>query len=68
MIILLVYIEIGQLHMYVCIDVYFPPFWSYVGGINLSIRTTNKLLQAYSLLVLEQKLRILVVDQELLLC
>jgi hypothetical protein len=29
-------------HVYVCIDVYFPPFWAYVGGINLSIRTTNR--------------------------
>jgi hypothetical protein len=33
--------EIGQLHMYMCIDVYFPPFWAYVSSINLSIRTAN---------------------------
>jgi hypothetical protein len=44
-------------HVYVCIDVYFPPFWAYVGGINLSIRTANKLPQVYPLLVLERKLR-----------
>jgi hypothetical protein len=43
--------------VYVCINVYFPPFWNYVGGINVSITTTNKLPQAYPLLVLEQKLR-----------
>jgi hypothetical protein len=24
-----------------CIDVYFPSFWAYVGGINLSITTAN---------------------------
>ena len=29
----------------------------YVGGVNLSIRTVNKLPQAYPLLVPEQKLR-----------
>ena len=29
----------------------------YVGGVNMSIRTANKLPQAYPLLVLEQKLR-----------
>jgi hypothetical protein len=28
-------------HIYVCIDVYFPPFGDYVGGINLSISTAN---------------------------
>jgi hypothetical protein len=27
----------------VCIDVYFPPFWAYVGGINLSIMTGNNI-------------------------
>jgi hypothetical protein len=46
-----------EAYVYVCIDVYFPPFWAYVGGINLSITTTNKLPQAYPLFVLEQKLR-----------
>jgi len=38
----------------------------YVGGVNMSLRTANKLTQAYPLLVLEQEAKILVVDQELL--
>lgn len=38
----------------------------YVGGVNMSLRTANKLPQAYPLLVLEQEAKILVVDQELL--
>jgi hypothetical protein len=33
----------SEAYVYVCIDVYFPPFWAYVGGINLSIMTANKL-------------------------
>jgi hypothetical protein len=33
----------SEVYVYVCIDVYFPPFWAYVGGINLSIMTANKL-------------------------
>jgi hypothetical protein len=32
----------SEAYVYVCIDVYFSPFWAYVGGINLSIMTTNK--------------------------
>jgi hypothetical protein len=28
----------------VCIDVYFPPFWAYVGSINLLITTANNIL------------------------
>jgi len=47
----------SEAHVYVCINVYFPPFWAYVGGKNLSLTTSNKLPQAYPLLVLEQKLR-----------
>jgi len=38
----------------------------YVGGVNMSLRTANKLPQGYPLLVLEQEAKILVVDQELL--
>jgi hypothetical protein len=30
-----------EAYVYVCIDVYFPPFWAYVGGINMSIMTAN---------------------------
>jgi hypothetical protein len=29
----------SEAYVYVCIDVYFPPFWAYIGGINLSITT-----------------------------
>jgi hypothetical protein len=47
----------SESYVYVCIDVYFPPFWTYVGSINMSIMTANKLPQAYPLLILEQKLR-----------
>jgi hypothetical protein len=32
----------SEAYVYVCIDVYFPPFWAYVGGINLSITTANR--------------------------
>ena len=31
----------SEAHVYVCINVYFPPFWAYVGGKNLSIMTAN---------------------------
>jgi hypothetical protein len=31
----------SKTYVYVSIDVYFPPFWAYVGGINLSITTAN---------------------------
>jgi hypothetical protein len=44
-------------NVYVYRSVCFPPFWTYVGGINVSITTTNKIPQAYPLLILEQKLR-----------
>jgi hypothetical protein len=27
--------------VYVCMNVYFPPFWNYVGGIDVSITTAN---------------------------
>jgi hypothetical protein len=27
--------------VYVCMNVYFPPFWNYVGGINMSLMTAN---------------------------
>jgi hypothetical protein len=54
--------------MYMCVETCSSsPFWLNVGGINVSITTAKKLPQAYPLLILEQKLRILVVDQELLL-
>jgi hypothetical protein len=33
----------SEAYVYVCIDVYFSPFWTYVGGINMSITTANKL-------------------------
>jgi hypothetical protein len=44
-------------HVYVCLNVYFPLFWNYFGGIDVSITIANKLPQAYPFLVLEQKLR-----------
>jgi hypothetical protein len=31
----------SEAYVYVCIDVYFPPFWAYVGSINLSITTAH---------------------------
>jgi hypothetical protein len=31
----------SEAYVYVCIDVHFPSFWAYVGGINLSIMTAN---------------------------
>jgi hypothetical protein len=43
--------------VYVYRSVCFPPFWNYVGSLNVLITTSNKLPQAYPLLVLEQKLR-----------
>jgi hypothetical protein len=33
--------NMSEAYVYVCIDVYFRPFWAYVGGINLSITTAN---------------------------
>jgi hypothetical protein len=32
----------SEVYVYVCIDMYFPPFWAYVGGINLLITTANR--------------------------
>jgi hypothetical protein len=43
--------------VYVYRSVCFPPFWTYVGGINVSITIANKIPQAYPLLVREEKLR-----------
>jgi hypothetical protein len=31
-------------HVHVCMNVYFSPFWNYVGGINMSIMTANSVL------------------------
>jgi hypothetical protein len=31
-----------EAYVYVCIDVYFSPFWAYVPCINLSIMTANR--------------------------
>jgi hypothetical protein len=28
-------------HLYVCMNAYFPSFWNYVGGINMSIMIAN---------------------------
>jgi hypothetical protein len=33
--------NISVAQVYVCMNVYFPPLWNYVGGINVSIRTAK---------------------------
>jgi hypothetical protein len=54
--------------VYVYRSVCFSPFWTYVGGINVSIMTANKIPPSLPFARPRTKAKTLVVDQELLLC
>jgi hypothetical protein len=60
--------------VYVCMNVYFPPFWNYVGGIDGSIMTANNhahvhiLLSSVNTLVLIQWIDLLEALATLIAC